>query len=250
MESLKPIILNNTTLFSEDSFSIIAGPCAVEDAESLWQTAQFLKENGVKMLRGGVNKLRTSPKSFQGNGVEAVHLLSKTAKEFNLFSVTEVICETEIDFLMEYIDIFVVGTRNMYNYRLLKELGKTDKPIILKRGMCATIEEWILAAEYLLQNGNDKVILCERGIRTFENKMRYTFDLASAVYVKQRYPYYIITDPSHATGMNSLVIPMAMASHTVKMHGVMIEIHPLPEKSKCDAEQMLNFQEFKKFLDK
>ena len=249
MQNIKPIIINNTTLFSDDDFTIIAGPCAVEDEDSLRQTALFLKNNGVKILRGGVNKLRTSPKSFQGNGEAAVHLLSKTAKEFNLFSATEIISETEIDFLNEHIDIFVVGTRNMYNYRLLKELGKIDKPIILKRGMCATIQEWVLAAEYISQNGNEKIILCERGIRTFENELRYTFDLAAAVYVKQRYPYYIITDPSHATGINSLVIPMAIASRAVSVHGVMIEIHPKPEISKSDAVQMLTFEEFQKFLD-
>ena len=221
----------------------------MEDEESLSRTAQFLQTNGVKMLRGGVNKLRTSPKSFQGKGDEAVHLLSNIAKEYNLFSVTEITSETEIDFLSEYIDIFVVGTRNMYNYRLLKELGKIKKPIILKRGMCATIDEWLLAAEYILQNGNENIILCERGIRTFENKMRYTFDLASAVYIKQNHPYYIMTDPSHATGINSLVIPMAIASRAVNVHGVMVEIHPQPKNSKSDAEQMLNLEEFEKFLN-
>jgi len=245
-----PIIHKDQILFSDSSFTIIAGPCAVEDEDSLRKTANFLSENGIKMLRGGVNKLRTSPYAFQGLGREAVYLLSKVAKEYNLLSVAEITSESEIDFLTEYIDILVVGTRNMFNYRLLKELGKLRKPIILKRGMSATIQEWTYAAEYILLQGNENIILCERGIRTFEDTTRYTFDLAAAVYVLQNFPYYIITDPSHGTGIRSLVLPMAEASRAVSLHGVMIEIHPNPEISKCDAEQMLNFNDFVKLLSK
>jgi 3-deoxy-7-phosphoheptulonate synthase len=243
------IIIDEKIIFKEDLFAVIAGPCAVEDEYSLREIAKLLKEYGVTMLRGGANKLRTSPHSFQGMGKKAVLLLSKVAKEYGLFSVTEVTSEKEIDFINKHIDIVLIGTRNMYNYPLLKEVGKLEKPIILKRGMSATVKEWLLAAEYLTQNGNQNIILCERGIRTFETVTRNTLDLASAVYVSKNTPYHVITDPSHATGNSNLVEPMVLASLACGVQGSMIEIHPTPHKALSDGEQMLNFKQFKHLLE-
>jgi len=244
----RPISIGKNTLFATDTFSVIAGPCAIEDETSLAATAELLKKHNVKMLRGGVNKLRTSPYSFQGLGMSAATTLSKVAHDFGLYSVCEITSISEIDVLEKYIDILVVGTRNMHNYPLLKELGHLDKPIILKRGMASTVKEWVQASEYIRQNGNDKIILCERGIRTFENSTRNTFDLASAVYVTQNYPYIVITDPSHATGDRELVTPMTLASYAAKTHGVMIEIHPQPQSALSDGQQMLDFEQFENLM--
>jgi 3-deoxy-7-phosphoheptulonate synthase len=239
-----PIVINDEILFSEDKFSIIAGPCAVEDEQSLLLTAGFLSLKGIRMIRGGVRKLRTSPHSFQGMGEEGASLLSSVAQSHGLYSVSEITSIRELDLFTKYIDIIVVGTRNMHNTDLLLELGKIDKPIILKRGMSATVKEWLNAAEYIKLNGNDRIILCERGIRTFETAMRNTFDIASAVYMAMNYDYLVITDPSHATGINELVVPMTLASLAAGVHGAMIEIHPDPETALSDSEQMLSFPEF------
>ncbi|MCL2064640.1 MAG: bifunctional 3-deoxy-7-phosphoheptulonate synthase/chorismate mutase [Candidatus Cloacimonetes bacterium] len=247
--SRKRISLNDTILFQENDFNIIAGPCAVESEDYLIKTAQLLVKHKIKMIRGGANKLRTSPYSFQGLGNEGISLLSKIAKEYYLFSVSEITSLQEIDLIEKHIDIVLLGTRNMHNYQLLKELGQVNKPVILKRGMAATVKEWLLAAEYIKLNGNPNIILCERGIRTFETCLRNTFDLASAVYVSQNYDYIVITDPSHATGNKNLVEAMTLASLVAKTQGAMIEIHPEPEKSLSDGEQMLNFQQFERLME-
>jgi len=231
-------------LFSEGVFAIIAGPCAVEDEQSLISTAELLVRHNVKMIRGGVNKMRTSPHTFQGLGEPAAKMLAKVAKQYGLYAVSEITCVNEIDLIEKYIDIAVVGTRNMQNTPLLKELGKLQKPVILKRGMASTVQEWLLAAEYVLFGGNERIILCERGIRTFEQCTRYTFDLASAVYASLHSPYFVIADPSHATGLAELVPPMVSASRAAGLAGCMIEVHPAPEQASCDGEQMLNFGEF------
>ena len=247
---MNKIYLKDTLLFQENDFNIIAGPCAIENEEYLVKTAELLVKNGVKMIRGGAFKLRTSPFSFQGMGKEGILLLSKVARDYNLFSVTEITSVKDLDLIEKYIDIMLIGTRNMHNYELLKELGNLDKPIILKRGMAATVKEWLLAAEYLAQGGNEKIILCERGIRTFETCLRNTFDLASAVYVSQNYGYNVITDPSHATGDRNLVEKMTLASLVAGIQGAMIEIHPEPEKALSDGEQMLNFEQFEELMKK
>jgi len=244
-----PIIIGSDTLFSDENFAIIAGPCAVEDEQSLIATAELLRNHNVKMLRGGVNKMRTSPHSFQGLGESAAKMLASVATEYGLYTVSEITCLKEIDLIERYIHIALVGTRNMQNTPLLKELGKLQKPVILKRGMAATVKEWLLAAEYISLNGNDRIILCERGIRTFEQCTRYTLDLASAVFVNQNYPYHVITDPSHATGNSSLVPPMVMASLAAGVQGCMIEIHPTPGNALCDGEQMLNFAQFETLMN-
>ena len=242
------IVINGKIVFTNDHFTIIAGPCAVEDEGSLVQTAALLQKYDLKILRGGTNKLRTSPYSFQGLGENGVLLLSLVAKDHGLFSTTEITQISEIDFLYKHIDIFLVGTRNMYNYQLLKELSKQDKPVILKRGMCATIKEWILAAEYLIENGKKNIILCERGIRTFDDTLRNTFDLAAAVYTNMNTAYHVITDPSHATGNRELIEPLVRASKAAGISGVMLEIHPDPEKALSDGKQMINFQQFEKIM--
>jgi len=240
----KVISLHQVILFSDLQFHLIAGPCAVEDDKSLVSTAKILQQNGVKMLRGGGHKLRTSPSSFQGHGEKGLLLLASVAHDYDLFAVSEITSEKEIDFFNKYIDLVVIGTRNMFNYQLLKEVSQLSKPIILKRGFSATVHEWLMAAEYLKQNGNEQIILCERGIRTFENCTRYTFDLASAVYIAQNTSYHVITDPSHATGNSRLVIPMVLASHVTGVSGAMIEIHPDPTQALSDGEQMLDFKQF------
>ena len=246
----KDIYCSKDIIFNENNFNIIAGPCAVENEKYLIQTAELLKKLDIKMIRGGANKLRTSPYSFQGIGVEAFRLLSQVSKEYGLLSVSEITSLREIDSLNEYIDIILVGTRNMFNYQLLKELGKLNKTVILKRGMSATVKEWVLAAEYVISNGNPNVILCERGIRTFETSSRNTFDLASAVLVNQNYSFQVISDPSHATGNKKLVSPMTLASLIAGLQGVMLEIHPEPHKALSDAEQMLDFQQFTELVNR
>jgi len=244
------ICIGNDTLFSDENFCIIAGPCAVEDEQSLIATAELLRKHNVRMLRGGVNKMRTSPHSFQGLGESAAKMLNNVAREYGLYSVSEITCINEIDLIERYIDIALVGTRNMQNTPLLKELGKLQKPVILKRGMASTVQEWLLAAEYIRLGGNPQIILCERGIRTFEQCTRYTLDLASAVFVSQNYPYLVITDPSHATGNSSLVPPMVLASRAAGVNGCMIEIHLSPQTALCDGEQMLDFIQFEKLIEK
>jgi len=246
----KNITISNTIVFSENEFRIIAGPCTVDDEKSLRATAELLKKNGIKIIRGGVNKLRTSPYSFQGYGIKAAKLLNRVAQDNELFTTTEITEINEIDYLYKYIDIFLVGTRNMFNYQLLKELSKQDKPIILKRGMSATVKEWLLAAEYLTQNGKRDILLCERGIRTFNDCLRNTFDLAAAIYVNQNTSYLVITDPSHATGINRLVEPLVLASKAAGLHGAMVEIHPFPKKSLSDSEQLLDFNMFDNMMKK
>jgi 3-deoxy-7-phosphoheptulonate synthase len=243
-----PIVIKNEILFSEDKFNIIAGPCAVEDEQSLLLTAGFLSLKGIRMIRGGARKLRTSPHSFQGMGEEGVSLLSSVAQGHGLYSVSEITSIRELDLFEKYIDIIVVGTRNMHNTELLIELGKIDKPIILKRGMSATVNEWLNAAEYIKLNGNDQIVLCERGIRTFETATRNTFDIACAVYVATKYDYLVITDPSHATGLSELVAPMTLASFAAGVQGAMIEIHPDPETALSDREQVLSFPDFSELL--
>ena len=242
------IVIGSDVLFKESGFSVIAGPCAVENEEYLIRTAETLVKHNVKLIRGGANKLRTSPYTFQGLGKEGISLLSKVAKDFSLYSVTEITSLTEIDLIDNHIDIVLVGTRNMHNYQLLKEVGKLNKPVILKRGMSATVKEWLLAAEYVGMCGNKQIILCERGIRTFDNCLRNTLDLASAVHVSRNYSYHVITDPSHATGNKDLVAPMVLASLAAGVQGVMIEIHPEPKRALSDGEQMLNFEEFDRLM--
>lgn len=227
-------------------FLVIAGPCAVESREQIFKTAQFLKKLGVNVIRGGAFKPRTSPHSFQGLREEGLKILYDVKKELDLLTITEVMSPEHLEIVERHADILQIGARNMQNFDLLKEVGKTKKPVVLKRGLSATIEEWLASAEYILLEGNPNVILCERGIRTFETATRNTSDLSVIPLVKSFTHLPVIFDPSHATGKKNLVPPMALASIIVGAHGVMIEVHPDPERALSDGPQSLNFREFEK----
>jgi len=227
---------------------VMAGPCVVENEKQIFETAQQVKAAGAKILRGGAFKPRTSPYSFQGLGEEGLKLLAQAGKETGLPVVTEVMSVNQVDLVTKYTDIFQVGARNMQNFVLLKELGKTKKPILLKRGMSATIEETLLSAEYILSQGNYEVILCERGIRTFENYTRNTLDLSAIPAFKRLSHLPIIVDPSHATGKWRLVSPMTKAAIAAGADGLLIEVHPDPKSSLSDGAQTLRFDTFTQLM--
>lgn len=229
-------------------FLIIAGPCAIESEEQILKTATFLKKMGVNVLRGGAYKPRTSPHTFQGLREKGLELLAKVREKVGILTVTEVMNTEHVEVVSQYVDILQIGARNMQNFDLLKEVGKRKKPVILKRGMSATVEEWLASAEYILLEGNPNVILCERGIRTFETSTRNTSDLAIIPLVKSMTHLPVIYDPSHATGKRELVIPMALASVVVGAHGLMVEVHPDPEKALSDGPQSLNFKDFERLF--
>jgi len=229
-------------------FLIIAGPCAVESREQIMKTAGFLKKAGVSVLRGGAYKPRTSPHSFQGLREGGLDLLDEVRGKTGLLVVTEVVSPEHVDLVAEKVDILQIGARNMQNFDLLTEVGKCGKPVILKRGLSATVEEWLGSAEYILLNGNPDVILCERGIRTFETATRNTADLAIIPLVKKMTHLPVIFDPSHATGKRDLVLPTTLAAVVVGAHGAMVEVHPAPEHALSDGPQSLHFKEFTNLL--
>lgn len=229
-------------------FLVIAGPCAVESEEQIIKTATFLKKLGVNVLRGGAYKPRTSPHSFQGLREKGLKILAMAREKTGILTVTEVMNTEHLNIVSEHVDILQIGARNMQNFDLLKGVGRTKNPVILKRGLAATIDEWLASAEYIILEGNPNVILCERGIRTFETATRNTSDLAIVPLVKSLSHLPIIFDPSHATGRRELVTPMALAALVVGAHGVMVEIHPEPESALSDGMQSLNFKQFEKLL--
>ncbi len=236
----------DVTVGGRSPFLLIAGPCAIENRDQIMKTARFLKKLGVPVLRGGAYKPRTSPHSFQGLREEGIELLDSVRKETGILVATEVMSPEHVGMVAEKVDILQVGARNMQNFDLLKEVGKTKNPVILKRGLSATVEEWLASAEYILLAGNPDVVLCERGIRTFETSTRNTADLSVIPFVKAGSHLPVIFDPSHATGKRSLVPPMALASVVVGAHGVMVEVHPDPEHALSDGPQSLHFKEFEK----
>jgi 3-deoxy-7-phosphoheptulonate synthase len=227
---------------------IIAGPCSVESEEQMLAAARLVKENGAQMLRGGAFKPRTGPHSFQGLGVEGLKYLRQAGDAEGLPVITEVMRIEQIETICRYADVLQVGARNMQNFDLLKEVGKTGHPVLLKRGMSATIEEFLSAAEYILAEGNARVILCERGIRTFERATRNTLDLSIVPLIREMSHLPIVVDPSHATGRRSLVGPMAKAAIVVGAHGIMVEVHPDPDRALCDGAQSLNGADFSKLV--
>ena len=227
---------------------VMAGPCVVENEQQIFETAHQVKALGAKILRGGAFKPRTSPYSFQGLGEEGLKLLAQAGKETGLAVVTEVMSVNQIDLIAKYTDIFQVGARNMQNFVLLTELGKIKKPILLKRGLSATIEELLLSAEYILSEGNYEVILCERGIRTFENYTRNTLDLSAIPAIKILSHLPIIVDPSHGTGRWRLVSPMAKAAIAAGADGLLIEVHPDPKSSLSDGAQSLKLDTFAQLM--
>jgi 3-deoxy-7-phosphoheptulonate synthase len=234
--------------FGGSEIVVIAGPCAVESSEQLSETALYVKAAGAKILRGGAFKPRTSPYSFQGMGEEGLKLLAQVRKETGLPVVTEVMDTRQVELVASYADMIQIGSRNMQNYPLLKEAGLCHKPILLKRGMMATIEEFLLAAEYILNQGNDQVILCERGIRTFETSTRNTLDLSAVPMLKHLTHLPVIVDPSHGTGIRWMVSPLSKAAVAVGADGLIIEVHYHPEQAICDGFQSLRLDEFSQLM--
>jgi 3-deoxy-7-phosphoheptulonate synthase len=228
---------------------VIAGPCSVESPEQLRETAIAVKAAGADLLRGGAYKPRTSPYDFQGLGVEALRLLRKSSEETGLGIVTEVMSEGDVDIVAEYADMLQVGARNMQNFSLLRQLAKVTKPILLKRGPSATIKEWLLAAEYLLAGGNPHVVLCERGIKTFETATRNTLDLAAVALAKELSHLPVVADPSHGTGLRSLITPMSRAAVAAGADGLIVEVHPCPERALSDGPQSLDLKGFAELME-
>lgn len=227
---------------------VIAGPCAVESREQLFETARSVKDGGAQILRGGAFKPRSSPYKFQGMGVDGLKLLNEVRNETGLPFVTEVMDTRQVELVAEYADMIQIGSRNMQNYPLLKEAGMCGKPVLLKRGMMATIEEFLLAAEYILHHGNDQVILCERGIRTFETSTRNTLDLSAVPMLKNLTHLPVMIDPSHGTGLRWMVPAMAKAAVAVGADGLIMEVHYKPEEALCDGYQSLNLPEFNQLM--
>lgn len=236
-------------IFGGDEVPIIAGPCSVESREQIMATAEAVKQAGARLLRGGAFKPRTSPYSFQGLEEEGLKLLAEAREAYGLPIVTEVMSTETVDLVASYADMLQIGARNMQNFNLLRAVGRSGKPVMLKRGMSATIEEWLMAAEYILSEGNFNVILCERGIRTFETATRFTLDLNAVPVVKELSHLPIIVDPSHGTGKWSLVTDMAKAAVAAGADGLMVEVHPRPEEALSDGSQSLTPQRFASLVE-
>jgi len=232
----------------DGSLTVMAGPCSVESREQLFETADFVAAHGATVLRGGAFKPRTSPYTFQGLGVEALRYLAEARERTGLPVITEVMEPNQVDIVQEYADILQVGTRNMQNYSLLTAVGRVARPVMLKRGYGATVEEWLMAAEYIVSSGNPNVILCERGIRTFETYTRNTMDLAAVPLLHHLTHLPVVVDPSHATGKRWLVKPMALAGVAAGADGVMVEVHPRPDEALSDGEQSLTLAEFESMM--
>jgi len=227
---------------------VIAGPCSVESREQLLTTARAVKSAGARLLRGGAYKPRTSPYDFQGLGEEALELLAEARRETGLPVVTEVMSTEDVDTICEHADMLQVGARNMQNFALLRRLATVNKPVLLKRGPSATVKEWLLAAEYLLTGGNPNVVLCERGIKTFETETRNTIDLAAVALAKELSHLPVIADPSHGTGRRSLIAPLSKGAIAVGADGLIIEVHPNPERALSDGPQSLDCREFQAMM--
>ncbi|HEY5282158.1 MAG TPA: 3-deoxy-7-phosphoheptulonate synthase [Polyangia bacterium] len=247
--SADTIVRVGDLLIGGDGFVVMAGPCSVESAEMIEKTAHFVRERGAHMLRGGVFKPRTGPYAFQGLGLEGLDMLAAAGKAAGLPIVTEVMSPEQVRPVAEKSDMLQIGARNMQNFALLNAVGKVDRPVLLKRGMSSTIEEWLAAAEYILAQGNGQVVLCERGIRTFESATRNTLDLSAVVVLRERTHLPIVVDPSHGTGKRAYVAPMAWAARACGAHGVCIEVHPDPDKALSDGDQSLTYPEFASLMD-
>ena len=232
-----------------NNIAMIAGPCSVESREQLLATAKAVKAAGANVLRGGAFKPRTSPYAFQGMTEEGLKILAEAREMYKMPVVTEVLDTRHVELVNKYADCFQIGARNMQNFELLKEVGKMNKPVLLKRGLMSTVKEWLMSAEYILANGNMNVILCERGIRTFETETRNTLDLSAIPLVKTLSHLPVVSDPSHGTGKKPLIYPMALASVAAGADGVLIEVHPKPETALSDGDQSLLPVEYKKLVD-
>lgn len=239
---------SGTPIFPPNQFTVIAGPCAVEDEDRLIQMAEFLKSYGIAHLRAGAYKPRTSPYTFLGLEAQGLEILRHVKSKTGIKIVTEIMDASQINMYLEDVDIIQVGARNMQNFSLLKALGKINKPILLKRGFGSTIEEWLYACEYLLSEGNDQVILCERGIKTFEPLTRNTLDISSVPIVKGITKLPVFVDPSHSSGRSDIITPLALASLAAGADGLMVEVHHDPKCSLSDQDETINFEEFVRCL--
>ena len=243
-----PCLAEGVVRIGGDAVIMMAGPCTVESEKQLLTAAAAVRKEGAVILRGGAFKPSTSPYGFRGLGEEGLKLLAKARKEFGMAVVTEVMTPGDVELVCEYADILQIGTRNMQNYYLLDEVGRVDKPVLLKRGMSATIEEWLLAAEYILSQGNSNLILCERGIRTFEKMTRNTLDISAIPLIKKLSHLPIISDPSQGTGRRDLVPSMALASVAAGCDGLLIEVHPNPDEALKDGAQSLTIPQFQQLM--
>jgi 3-deoxy-7-phosphoheptulonate synthase len=249
-KSKKPntIINVNGIKIGGKNIVVMAGPCAVDNLSFILKTAKSIKKSGAKILRGGAFKPRTSPYSFQGLGEKGLRILAKARQETGISIVSEVMDTKDIKLIEKYVDIIQIGARNMQNFSLLKAVGKTKKPVLLKRGLSAVLKEFLMAAEYIMKEGNKNVILCERGIRTFVEYTRNTLDLNIIPALKRETHLPIIVDPSHATGRTDLVIPMSRAAIAAGADGLIVEVHPTPKKSISDKDQTLNLKQFDQLM--
>ena len=242
------VIKLNDISIGTGTFTVIAGPCSVETRDQITMVARSIKDSGAVILRGGAFKPRTSPYAFQGLGKEGLDFLESAKAAVNIPIISEVMNQTQLP-LFENVDIIQIGARNMQNFDLLKEVGKLKKPILLKRGLCNTIEEFLMSAEYIMASGNENVILCERGIRTFETATRNTLDLGAVALLKEKTHLPVLVDPSHAVGIRSLVPPLAKAALAVGADGIMVEVHNDPAKALCDGAQSLDLDQFAALMD-
>jgi 3-deoxy-7-phosphoheptulonate synthase len=239
----KPVQIGGTCVGGHH-FVVVAGPCAIESRGQLLAVARHVRDNGARALRGGVFKMRTDPRSFQGLGVDALPLLDEARAATGLPFIVEITAPEQIDLLTPHVGAFQVGSRNMHNSHLLSELGKTRTPVLLKRGFAARLKEWLLAADYIVNGGNEAVVLCERGIRTFEDETRNTLDLAGAAWAKQHSPFPVLVDPSHATGRPELIGPMSLAAAAAGLDGLLVEVHDAPVQALADGFQALTLEHF------
>lgn len=244
------VALAGGVIFGGATLAIAAGPCSVETEEQIEATAAAVARAGANLLRGGAFKPRTSPYAFQGLGRKGLELLRAAAMRHGLAVVTEVLDPRDVDLVAEHADLLQIGARNMQNYPLLRVVGASGKPVLLKRGLCATIDEWLAAAEYILLTGNDRVILCERGIRSFDPSTRNLLDIAAVPLLAQRTHLPIIVDPSHGTGVAALVEPMALAAVAAGADGLLVEVHPNPARAASDGQQSLDFGQFERLVER
>ena len=244
------IDLGDGVLIGDGNFAMMAGPCSIEGEENIEKTINHLKENGLRIMRGGVYKPRSSPYSFRGMGIEGLKMWYKAAKEAGIKIVTEVMQVSQIEEMYDYVDIYQVGARNTQNFNLLDELGRVDKPVMIKRGISGTIDELLYSAEYVFAGGNERLLLCERGIRTYEKASRNTFDINAIPILREKTHLPIIADPSHGIGIRDHVEPVALAATVAGADGVIFEIHDKPEKAFSDGQQTLDFEESSRLIQK
>ncbi|MFW5706947.1 MAG: bifunctional 3-deoxy-7-phosphoheptulonate synthase/chorismate mutase [Bacteroidota bacterium] len=236
------------TAISRKDLTIVMGPCAIEDEKQVATTIDFLRENNIRFMRGGIFKPRSSPYSFRGLGIEGLKFFSQQCKEAGIKVVSEVMQVSQIEEMYDYVDVYQVGTRNAQNFNLLDALGRVDKPVLLKRGMSSTIQEFLASAEYIFSNGNEQIILCERGIRTFEKAYRNTMDINAIPYLHEKSHLPVFSDPSHAVGIREFVEPIALSSVMAGADGVLIEIHQCPQKAVSDGAQTLDFYQARRTI--